>query len=147
VRLVHAENNDTVTCKRVADEEISDDAHIVTAEHAGFSDKSLGERTHERKVQTKAEQRESDAVQGCHRTVSLAKRWLVAHTRAQSLPSTCRAISTNSPFATTAARPRAYAASLPASSKPRDARTNDDAGIVDQTQLYRRLLPHATIAA
>jgi transposase-like protein len=77
VRLVHAENNDEGACKRFADGEISIDAHVVTDGHAGYSGKSLGERGHEAVIQTKAERRESDAVQACHWTVSLLKRWLL----------------------------------------------------------------------
>jgi Zn ribbon nucleic-acid-binding protein len=77
VRLAHAGNNDAGTLKRFADGEIAVDTHVVTDGHAGYSDKSLGERTHEMAVQTKAERRESDAVQGCHWTVSLLKRWLL----------------------------------------------------------------------
>lgn len=35
----------------------------------------MGERTHDPVVQTKQERRENDAVQSCHWTVSLLKRW------------------------------------------------------------------------
>src|SRR5258705_4568067 len=77
VRLAHAGNNDAGTLERFADGEIAVDTHVVTGGHAGYSDKSLGERTHQMAVQTKAERRESDAVQGCHWTVSLLKRWLL----------------------------------------------------------------------
>jgi len=77
VRLAHAGNNDAGTLKRFADGEIAVDTHVVTDGHAGYNDKSLGERTHEMAVQTKAERRESDAVQACHWTVSLLKRWLL----------------------------------------------------------------------
>ena len=44
VRLAHADNNDAGTCKRFADSEIATDAKIVTDGHAGYSEKSLGER-------------------------------------------------------------------------------------------------------
>jgi len=37
----------------------------------------LGKRPHDAVVQTKAERRENDAVQGCHWTISLLKRWLI----------------------------------------------------------------------
>ena len=77
VRLGHAENNDTATLKRFADAQIAPDARIVTDGHAGYNGESLGERTHETKVQTKAERRERDAVQTCHWTISLLKRWLL----------------------------------------------------------------------
>jgi transposase-like protein len=77
VRLVHADNNDAETCKRFADEEIAADASVVTDGHAGYSEKSLGERPHEAVVQTKQERRENDAVQGCHWMTSLTKRWLL----------------------------------------------------------------------
>ena len=77
VRLAHVENNDNDTLKRFADGQIATDAHVVTDGHAGYDEKSLGKRSHERKVQTKAERRETDAVQGCHWTISLLKRWLL----------------------------------------------------------------------
>ena len=77
VRLAHADNNDAGTLKRFADGQIATDAKVVTDGHAGYSAKSLGERPHEPIVQTKAEKRENDAVQGCHWTISLLKRWLL----------------------------------------------------------------------
>jgi transposase-like protein/Zn ribbon nucleic-acid-binding protein len=77
VRLAHVENNDEGTLERFADAEIAADTHVVTDGHAGYNKKSLGERTHQRKVQTKAQRRENDAVQSCHWTISLLKRWLV----------------------------------------------------------------------
>lgn len=76
-RLVHVENNDAETCKRFADGEVAADAHVVTDGHAGYSAKSLGGRGHDAVVQTKAERREADAVQGCHWTTSNCKRWLL----------------------------------------------------------------------
>jgi transposase-like protein len=77
VRLAHVENNDAGTLERFADAEIAAGTHVVTDGHAGYNKKSLGERTHQRKVQTKAQRRENDAVQSCHWTISLLKRWLV----------------------------------------------------------------------
>jgi transposase-like protein len=77
VRLAHAENNDEGTCQRFADGEIAADAHVVTDGHAGYNETSLGARPHEAVVQTKAERRKSDAVQACHWTISLLKRWLI----------------------------------------------------------------------
>jgi len=77
VRLAHAENNDQATLKRFADAQLAPEARVVTDGHAGYSDKSLGKRSHEAKVQTKAERRESDVVQSCHWTISLLKRWLL----------------------------------------------------------------------
>jgi transposase-like protein len=77
VRLAHVENNDKETLKRFADGQIAADAHVVTDGHAGYDAKSLGQRHHEAAVQTKAERREKDAVQGCHWTISLLKRWLI----------------------------------------------------------------------
>ena len=38
----------TATCKRFADGEIAADAQVTTDGHAGYNDKSLGERPHER---------------------------------------------------------------------------------------------------
>jgi hypothetical protein len=77
VRLSHAENNDEGTCQRFADCEIAANAHVVTDGHAGYNETSLGARPHEAVVQTKAERRKSDAVQACHWTISLLKRWLI----------------------------------------------------------------------
>lgn len=77
VRLAHAENNDAATLKRFADSEIAPDARVVSDGHAGYSGKSLDERPHDAVIQTKAERRESDAIQGCHWTISLLKRWLL----------------------------------------------------------------------
>ena len=77
VRLAHVENNDKGTIKRFADGQIAHDARIVTDGHAGYNNDSLGQRSHEAVVQTKAERRENDAVQSCHWTISLLKRWLL----------------------------------------------------------------------
>jgi len=77
VRLAHVESNDKETLKRFADGQIAADAHVATDGHAGYDAKSLGQRHHEAAVQTKAERRERDVVQGCHWTISLLKRWLI----------------------------------------------------------------------
>ena len=65
------------TCGRFVSGQIAQDANVVTDGHAGYNEKSLGRRGHEAVVQTKAERRESDAVQACHWTTSLLKRWLM----------------------------------------------------------------------
>jgi len=77
VRLAHASNNDTGTCERFVSGQIAADAHVTTDGHAGYNATSLGEREHAAVVQTKAERREGDAVQACHWTASLLKRWLI----------------------------------------------------------------------
>ena len=77
VRLAHVENNDTDTCKLFAAGQIAPDARVVTDGHAGYNAKSLDKRTHEPKVQTKAERAANDVVQTCHWTISLLKRWLL----------------------------------------------------------------------
>jgi transposase-like protein len=77
VRLAHAANNDEATLKRFADGQIAPDAEVTTDGLASYNARSLGERPHESKVQTKAERRENDALQGCHWTISLLKRWLL----------------------------------------------------------------------
>ena len=64
VRLAHANNNDEGTIERFADGQIADDAQVVTDGHAGYNKRSLDKRPHDMVVQTKAERRESDAVQG-----------------------------------------------------------------------------------
>ncbi len=77
VRLAHAANNDEDTLKRFADGQIAADAHVVTDGLASYNRASLGKRAHEAVVQTKAQRRERDPVQGCHWTISLLKRWLI----------------------------------------------------------------------
>ena len=77
VRLAHAETNDKATLKRFADGQIAADARVVTDGLASYDSDSLGERPYEKVVQTKAERRESDALQVCHWTISLLKRWLL----------------------------------------------------------------------
>jgi transposase-like protein len=77
VRLAHAETNDKATLKRFADEQIAPDARVVTDGLASYDADSLGNRPHQAKVQTKAERRENDAIQSCHWTISLLKRWLL----------------------------------------------------------------------
>jgi hypothetical protein len=42
------------------------DAHVVTDGCADYDAKSLGKRPHDAVIQTKAERRENEAVQGCH---------------------------------------------------------------------------------
>lgn len=148
VRLVHAENNDTVTCKSFADQEISGDAHIVTDGHAGYSEKSLGERPHERKVQTKGERRESDAVQGCHWTVSLAKRWLVGTHAGAVAPKHLQGYLDEFTFRHNRRKTKGVcriAARLIESLVTRGPMTMR--AIVDQTQFYRRLSPDIPSAA
>lgn len=77
VRLAHADNNDTATCACFVSGQIDSEAHVATDGHAGYNAQSLGKRPHEAIIQTKAERREQDAVQACHWTVSLLKRWLL----------------------------------------------------------------------
>jgi transposase-like protein len=77
VRLAHAETNDKATLRRFADGQVAPDARVTTDGLASYDADSLGERSYERVVQTKAERRERDAVQGCHWTISLLKRWLL----------------------------------------------------------------------
>jgi len=77
VRLAHAETNDKATLKRFADGQIAPGARVVTDGLASYDADSLGSRPHEAKVQTKAERRENDAIQSCHWTISLLKRWLL----------------------------------------------------------------------
>jgi len=77
VRLAHADNNDAATLKQFADGQIAVDARVVSDGHAGYNSTSLGERSHQPRVQTKAERREDDAVQARHWTIALLKRWLL----------------------------------------------------------------------
>ena len=77
VRIAHADNNDEATLERFADGQIGTQAHVVTDGLASYNSDSLGKRPHEAIVQTKAERRENDALQGCHWTISLLKRRLL----------------------------------------------------------------------
>ena len=77
VRLAHAPNNDVATLKQFADGEIAADAYVVTDGLASYNADSLGDRPHDAIVQTKAQRRENDTLQGCHWTISLCKRWLL----------------------------------------------------------------------
>jgi transposase-like protein len=77
VRLAHAETNDKATLKRFADGQVAPDARVTTDGLASYDADSLGERPYERIVQTKDERREGDALQVCHWTISLLKRWLL----------------------------------------------------------------------
>ena len=77
VRLALAENNDEATIKRFADTYIAPRADVTTDGLASYNRRSLGERDHEPKVQTKDERREDDALQHAHWVVSLLKRWLL----------------------------------------------------------------------
>ena len=77
VRLAHADNNDADTLKVFVSGQVAKTANVVTDGHAGYNDKSLEKRPHEPVVQTKQERRDNDAVQNCHWTISLLKRWLI----------------------------------------------------------------------
>jgi hypothetical protein len=77
VRLAHAENNDEGTLKSFADSQIALRTQVVTDGLASYNSESLGQRPHQAVIQTKQERRESDALQRCHWTVSLLKRWLL----------------------------------------------------------------------
>ncbi len=77
VRLAHAENNDAETLRQFADANVAADARATTDGHAGYNSKTLGRRAHEPHVQTPAERRENDTLQGVHWTMSLLKRWLL----------------------------------------------------------------------
>lgn len=77
VRLAHAENNDEATLKQFADDCVAKDAAVTTDGLASYNSRSLGDRGHEGIVQTKAQRRVHDTLQGVHWTVSLLKRWLL----------------------------------------------------------------------
>jgi hypothetical protein len=76
-RLAYVENNDAGTLEHFAEGQLAAHTQVVMDGHAGYSAKSLGKRPHEAVVQTKAERRQKDVVQGCHWTISLLKRWLI----------------------------------------------------------------------
>ena len=75
--LSPADNNDEGTLKSFADGQIAANAQVVTDGLASYNSESLRERPHQAVIQTKQERRESDALQGCHWTTSLLKRWLL----------------------------------------------------------------------
>jgi hypothetical protein len=77
VRLAHAENNDESTIERFADAHVAAAAETTTDGLASYNSRSLGERPHEAIVQTKAQRRVHDTLQGVHWTVALLKRWLL----------------------------------------------------------------------
>ena len=113
VRLVQAPGNHEACIEHVADTEISPEAAVKTDGHAAYS-----ERTHDAKVQTKAERQANDHLQLCHWTSCTFRRirprsvgsWaLIA---VQSWKSTYSRISTSTPSVITGARRRASAALL-----------------------------------
>src|SRR6476469_3328124 len=59
---------------------------------------SLGQRPPQAVIQTKQERRESDALQGCHWTVALLKRWLLGTHAGTSLTSGTLLEKTRKPF-------------------------------------------------
>src|SRR4029077_5743061 len=73
----HAENNDEGTLKSFADSQITLDTQVVTDVLASYNSERLGPRPHQAVIQPKTERRESDALQVCHWTISLLKRWLL----------------------------------------------------------------------
>jgi len=77
VRLAHADTNDEATLERFAGGQVAADARVVTDGLASYNEQSLGERRHQAIVQSKAERRAKDALQTCHWTISLLKRWLL----------------------------------------------------------------------
>lgn len=77
VRLVHAPGNHTECLEHIASREIGTATTVKTDGHAGYSEKSLGGRTHCAKVQTKAQRKAGDHLQLCHWTAANLKRWLL----------------------------------------------------------------------
>ncbi len=77
VRLALAQNNDEATIKRFADRYIAPRAEVTTDGLASYNARSLGDRNHEQKIQTRDARREDDALQTVHWVVSLLKRWLL----------------------------------------------------------------------
>jgi transposase-like protein/Zn ribbon nucleic-acid-binding protein len=77
VRLAHVENNDEATLKRFIDTNVAGDAAVTTDGLASYNPRSLSQRAHDMCIQTAAERREKDALQGAHWMISLLKRWLL----------------------------------------------------------------------
>lgn len=77
VRLIHAPGNHGECIKHVVDGEIGQQTAVKTDGHGGYNQKTLGERAHSAKVQTKKERQENDHLQLCHWTAANLKRWLL----------------------------------------------------------------------
>ena len=77
VRLVQAPGNHEACIEHVANTEISPEASVKTDGHAAYNERTLAKRTHDAKVQTKAEKKANDHLQLCHWTASAMKRWLL----------------------------------------------------------------------
>ncbi len=77
VRLAHAENNDEGTIKSFVEAQVAEKTGIVTDGLASYNAHSLGERPHEKTVQTRQQKQENDALQNCHWAISNLKRWLL----------------------------------------------------------------------
>ena len=77
VRLAHAENNDQATLKRFAGAHVAETAQATTDGLASYNANSLGERHHEKVVQTPGQKQQKDALQHCHWAISNLKRWLL----------------------------------------------------------------------
>ena len=77
VRLMHAPGNHTECLEHLASNEIDSETTVKTDGHAGYNEKSLGERDHCAQVQTKAERKKNDHLQLCHWTAANLKRWLL----------------------------------------------------------------------
>lgn len=60
-----------------ADANVADDATVTSDGHAGYNATSLGDRSHDRQVESNAEQAEHDTLQRAHSAVSMLKRWLI----------------------------------------------------------------------
>jgi len=147
VRFAHAENNDTQTAKRFADDEVAEDAAVTTDGHAGYNEASLGEREHEGIVQTKDEKREADCVQACHFATSLLKRWLMGTHAMAMKPKHLQAYFDEFAFRYNRRRTNGVAriaARVIASAVRKPPLTMR--ALVDQTKPYRRFAP-ALVAA
>lgn len=77
VRMVHAPNNDEDSIKAFAERMIEPDAETTTDGLASYNERSLGERPHKAKVQSREEKQQKDALQNVHWAISGLKRWLL----------------------------------------------------------------------
>jgi transposase-like protein len=77
IRLVHAPGNHEPCIKHIADTELNGDAAVKTDGHAAYNKNTLGDRSHEAKVQSAPEKKQDDHVQLCHWAVTGLKRWLL----------------------------------------------------------------------
>jgi len=77
IRFAQAPSNDQGSIKRFVDQEIDEQAIVVTDGLASYNDQTLSDRPHAAVVQDKLEKQAKDSLQQCHWAISNLKRWLL----------------------------------------------------------------------